>query len=91
MYVKFAVTWKNDTAGFSEMLDSKTSKRCHNTKDRFFKCCLHDVINVISMTYHLVSIQLFLWLLNSVHSTTDKLTNIVSKYLLITVKYTATH
>jgi hypothetical protein len=33
MYVKVAVTLKNDTAGFSEMLASKNSKKCHNTKD----------------------------------------------------------
>jgi len=91
MYVKFAVTLKNDTADFSEMLASKTSKRCHNTKDWLFKFCLHDVINVVSMPYHLVRLQLFLWLLNSADSTADNLADIVSKYLLSTVKYIPTH
>jgi hypothetical protein len=89
MYVKLAVTLKYDTAGFSETLTSKTSKICHNTKHIFFKFRLHVVINVVSVPYHLVLLQLFLWLLNSADSTA--VADIISKYLLITMKYIATH
>jgi len=55
----------------------------------FFKFRLHDVINAVSMLYHLVQLQLFLWLFNSADSTADNLADIVSK--VIAVKYIAVH